>query len=288
MTYSMTAFARQETADETGSLIWELRSINHRYLDASFRLSESFRALEPKLRDLLRKKVQRGKVEVSLRFQAGQSSQVELAVNQELAKQLAIAHQQLSDQFPNAAPLQLAQLLQWPGLVASSDVNLDEIQEKALSLFDQALDQLLGMREREGAQLSEFLQTRLSKISEFVSKVREHYPKALELQQQKLQDRLAEIKEQLDPSRLEQEMVMMAQKSDIAEELDRLDAHVKEVRRVLKKGGAMGRRLDFLMQEFNREANTLSAKSQDVEMTQSAVEIKVLVEQMREQVQNIE
>ncbi|MDG1772951.1 MAG: YicC family protein [Oceanicoccus sp.] len=289
MIRSMTAFARQASQHDWGSLIWEIRSVNHRYLEPSFKLPESMRRLENDLRERLRKTLSRGKVECSLRvqFQAGGGSS-QLSINTELLTQLISAGESVQQQLNEPSALNPLQLLQWPGIMSEPETDSDLMCEQALALFQVTLEQLVESREREGAALKLFIEQRLDTIGDITAAVKQQLPKILQAQRQKLQERLQELKTELNEDRLEQEMVILAQKADVDEELDRLDAHLIEVRRVLNKGGACGRRLDFLMQELNREANTLSSKSIVTDTTQAAVELKVLIEQMREQIQNIE
>ncbi|MCW9053598.1 MAG: YicC family protein [Motiliproteus sp.] len=288
MTRSMTAFARQQSEQSWGTLIWEIRSVNHRYLESHLRLPESFRELEGGLREKLRKKLQRGKVECTLRFSLAEQSNAQLTVNLELATQLRDAAQQVSNLLVDSSPLNPLEVLRWPGVLQESQLDMKQVHRDTLSLFDAAIDELIDNRQREGKELKQLINQRLEAISEVVVQVRAKLPEILAKQKQTILDRLEEAKVELDPNRIEQELVLLAQKADVDEELDRLDTHVTEVNRVLKQKGSVGRRLDFLMQELNREANTLSSKSIVAETTQCAVELKVLIEQMREQIQNIE
>ncbi len=288
MTRSMTAFARQQNEQTDGTLVWEIRSVNHRYLEPNLRLPESFRELESPLRDRLRKKLQRGKVECSLRFHPTEQNNNQLSINLELATQIRDAAQQVTELLVNPAPLDALELLRWPGVLQQSELDMKPLQQSALALFDTAIQDLIANRNREGAELALLINQRLDAITEVVIQVRTRLPEILTKQRQNILNRLEDAKVELDPNRLEQEMVLLAQKADVDEELDRLDTHIAEVRRVLKQKDAIGRRLDFLMQELNREANTLSSKSIVAETTQCAVELKVLIEQMREQIQNIE
>ena len=288
MTRSMTAFARQQNEQTDGTLVWEIRSVNHRYLEPNLRLPESFRELEGPLRDRLRKKLQRGKVECSLRFHPTEQNNNQLSINLELATQIRDAAQQVTELLVNPAPLDALELLRWPGVLQQSELDMKPLQQSALALFDTAIQDLIANRNREGAELALLINQRLDAITEVVIQVRTRLPEILTKQRQNILNRLEDAKIELDPNRLEQEMVLLAQKADVDEELDRLDTHIAEVRRVLKQKDAIGRRLDFLMQELNREANTLSSKSIVAETTQCAVELKVLIEQMREQIQNIE
>ncbi|WP_346838186.1 YicC/YloC family endoribonuclease [Microbulbifer sp. SAOS-129_SWC] len=285
---SMTAFGRAEASYATGTATWELRSVNHRYLEPHFRLPEAARPLETKLRESLRKQLSRGKLELSLSLKGVSGEAASVQVDDNLVRELVAAAERVAAQVAQPAPLNPLQLLQWPGVIAEPQTDA-EVQSKAiLQAFDEALTQLSANREREGAELRKFIEARLEGIEQQVTAVRKLLPQILDAQREKLRNRLQELLGEMDQDRVEQEIVLLAQKADVDEELDRLDAHVAETRRVLAGGGAIGRRLDFLMQEFNREANTLSSKSVVTDTTQAAVELKVLIEQMREQVQNIE
>ncbi|NQD92442.1 YicC family protein [Pseudomonas sp. CrR25] len=287
MIHSMTAFARAEQAGPNGTLSWELRSVNHRYLEPHLRLPEAFRDLEGAVREALRQGLSRGKVECTLRF-AEDSAGKPLQVDRERAAQLVAAAETVASLIKQPAPLNPLEVLGWPGVLVADAADPQALNQAALALFNLALGELKGGRAREGAELAKLLNERLDGILAEVAALRELVPQMLAAQRQKILDRCGEMQAELDPQRLEQELVLLAQKSDVAEELDRLNTHVGEVRRVLKAGGAAGRRLDFLMQELNREANTLGSKAFDPRSTQAAVNLKVLIEQMREQVQNIE
>ncbi len=287
MVHSMTAFARSEQAGAHGTLSWEIRSVNHRYLEPHLRLPEAFRDLEGAVRDALRKGISRGKVECTLRF-TEENNGTALQVDRERASQLIAAAESVAALIRQPAPIDPLQVLGWPGVLVGDAVDPQALNQSALQLFHSALEQLKEGRRREGDELAKLLNDRLDSILEEVATLREQVPQMLAAQRQKVLDRFSEMQAELDPQRLEQEMVLLAQKSDVAEELDRLNTHVAEVRRVLKTGGAAGRRLDFLMQELNREANTLGSKAFDPRSTQAAVNLKVLIEQMREQVQNLE
>jgi len=287
MIHSMTAFARAEQAGTHGTLSWELRSVNHRYLEPHLRLPESFRDLEGAVREALRNGLSRGKVECTLRF-SDDSTGKALQVDLERAAQLVAAAESVASLIKQPAALNPLEVLGLPGVLVADAADPQALNQNALTLFSQALNELKKGREREGAELAKLLNERLDSILEQVVTLRELVPQMLAAQRQKILDRCADMQAELDPQRLEQELVILAQKSDVAEELDRLSTHVSEVRRVLKSGGQAGRRLDFLMQELNREANTLGSKAFDTRSTQAAVNLKVLIEQMREQVQNIE
>lgn len=289
MPRSMTGFARRETKLPWGTLVWEIRSVNHRYLEPSFRLPEDFREIEPYLRDAMRKALQRGKVEASLSVQWEQEGESELGINLSKIAQLTKAAQQINGLLGAiAAPVNALDILRWPGVIQKQELDREQMHKAALELFDLALEGLIEHRSREGAELQQLIINRLDSVSAQVVNVRVRMPEILAAQREKLQTKLAALQVDLEPERLEQEIVLLAQKADVDEELDRLDTHVIEVKRSLKQTDSLGRRLDFLMQELNREANTLSSKSIVSETTQAAVELKVLIEQMREQVQNIE
>jgi uncharacterized protein (TIGR00255 family) len=285
----MTGFARREAKLPWGTLVWEIRSVNHRYLEPNFRLPEDFREIEPALRDAMRKALQRGKVEASLNVHWEQEGESELGVNLAKVAQLTKAASQINQLLgADAAPVNALEILRWPGVIQKQELDRDALHQAALELFDSALDGLIEHRSREGAELEQLILSRLDSVSAQVVKVRARMPEILAAQRDKLQAKLSALQVELDPERLEQEIVLLAQKADVDEELDRLDTHVIEVKRSLKQTDSLGRRLDFLMQELNREANTLSSKSIVSDTTQAAVELKVLIEQMREQIQNIE
>ncbi|MBU14563.1 MAG: YicC family protein [Gammaproteobacteria bacterium] len=288
MTSSMTAFTRQQSEQDWGSLTWEIRSVNHRYLETSVRLPDIFRGLENQIRERVRKSMSRGKVECQLRYNAQEGAGGSIAINEELVQQLLQANRNIQQLLGKQHPLNSMELLRWPGVIAEQQLDNDALESAALSLFRQALDDLIATREREGSDLEGFLEQRIDSIRELVATLREKMPQILIAQRQSLHDKLQDLQVELEPTRLEQEIALLAQKADVDEELDRLDSHLGEVKRILKASGQKGRRLDFLMQELNREANTLSSKSIVVESTRGAVEIKVLIEQMREQIQNIE
>ena len=288
MTLSMTAFSRQQQEQEWGSLTWEIRSVNHRYLETSVRLPESFRALENCVREAIRKRLTRGKVECALRFQSEAKISSDLHLNTKLIQQLVQANNEIEQITGTSISLNNMEVLRWPGVIEEQDFDKTSIEKQALSLFSAALDDLVATREREGAELQGFIQQRINSVREIVVCIRNKMPEIIAKQKQNILDRLADLRAELEPTRLEQEVSLLAQKADVEEELDRLDSHLNEVERVLHAKGQKGRRLDFLMQELNREANTLSSKSIVVETTLNAVELKVLIEQMREQIQNVE
>jgi len=287
MIYSMTAFARKEVKQDWGTAVWEVRSVNQRFLETYFRLPEQFRSLEPVLRERFRKRLQRGKVECALRFSTNDAAVTKLNLNEPLAKEVMHAADwvQSHGQSTGVNPLDV---LRWPGVIAAEEADMDAIQADLLSAFDATLTDFIDARASEGDSLKSLIEQRLDGIETEVEKVSQRMPEIMTWQRERIQSRFEEAKVELDPGRFEQEMILLAQKVDVAEELDRLRTHIAETRNILKKGGACGRRLDFMMQEFNRESNTLGSKSINAEITQSAVELKVLIEQMREQIQNIE
>ena len=287
MIRSMTAFASAETETPWGALGFELRSVNHRYLELSPRLPEELRALEPALRERVAAKLTRGKVDVNLRYRPSDAAAVEVRLNEALLDRLERTATAFGERFPQLTT-DFTGLLAWPGVLLREEVDQEGLRQAALQLLDVALDDMLATRGREGERLGVFLRERLEGIVRIVADVRSWLPTIRTALRARLETRLAEIKQPADPGRLEQELVLQLSRMDVDEELDRLSAHIDEARRILALPDAVGRRLDFLMQEFNREANTLGSKSVDQRTTQAAVELKVLIEQMREQVQNIE
>lgn len=286
MIRSMTAFASAEGESPLGTLACELRSVNHRYLEISPRLPEDLRRFEPAIRERIGQHLGRGKVDVTVRLRSADHAG-QLQVDHELLQQLARLHGELADEFPGLS-VQTTELLRYPGVVRTPDVDEDALQSALLSVLDGALQALTANREREGERLASMLRERLDGVADMVTRVRECLPDIRQGLRQRLETRLAELQKPVEAGRLEQELVLQVNRADVAEELDRLDAHVAEAREVLQRDEPVGRRLDFLMQEFNREANTLGSKSVDTRSSDAAVELKVLIEQMREQVQNIE
>lgn len=287
MIRSMTAYARREIKGDWGSAAWELRSINQRYLETYIRLPEQFRSLEPVIRERIRNRLTRGKIECGLRFELDPRAQGQLILNEQLAKQLVTAANWVKMQSDEGEVNPL-DILRWPGVMSAQEQDLDAISAKLMKALEAALDDFIIARESEGNALKTLIEQRLVGVSAEVAKVRAHMPNILQWQREKLQSKLDEAQVQLDGNRLEQELVLLAQRIDVAEELDRLEAHVRETYKILNKQEAVGRRLDFMMQEFNRESNTLGSKSINADVTASAIELKVLIEQMREQIQNIE
>ncbi len=288
MIYSMTAYARKEIKADWGNAVWEIRSVNQRYLETYFRLPEQFRGLEPILRERFRKRLARGKVECHLRFEANSKAQSDLNINEDLAKQVIKAANQVMALTGEESRINPFQVMNWPGVMEAPEQDIDTIQKELLEGFEEAIADFIAARGREGDNMKALIEQRLTAITEEAAKVRARMPEILQWQRDRLLNKFEEAKIELDSSRVEQELILLAQKSDVAEELDRLDSHVKEATNIMKKGGACGRKLDFMMQEFNREANTLASKSISTDVTASGVELKVLIEQMREQIQNIE
>nr|WP_113868688.1 YicC/YloC family endoribonuclease [Brenneria salicis]NMN90048.1 uncharacterized protein (TIGR00255 family) [Brenneria salicis ATCC 15712 = DSM 30166]RBP59274.1 uncharacterized protein (TIGR00255 family) [Brenneria salicis ATCC 15712 = DSM 30166]RLM31472.1 YicC family protein [Brenneria salicis ATCC 15712 = DSM 30166] len=287
MIRSMTAYARREIKGNWGSAAWELRSVNQRYLETYIRLPEQFRSLEPVIRDRIRARLTRGKIECNLRFDLDPRAQSSLILNENLAKQLVSAANWVKMQS-DEGEINPVDILRWPGVMAAEEQDLDAISAELLQGLNNALDDFITARESEGNALKALIEQRLAGVSAEVVKVRAQMPNILQWQRERLLNKLEEAQVQLENNRLEQELVIMAQRVDVAEELDRLEAHVAETYKILKKEEAVGRRLDFMMQEFNRESNTLASKSINADVTTSAIELKVLIEQMREQIQNIE
>ena len=287
MIYSMTAFARLEVKKDWGDAVWEIRSVNQRYLENFFRLPEQFRGLENTLREKLRQSLTRGKIECSLRIETKKQTNSELNLNKELANQVIQSLQWVKAQA-GEGEINLTDVLRYPGVVEAQEQDLDAISQDLLTAFDDLLTDFIAMRGREGEKLNDIIQQRLDAITVEADKVRSQMPAVLQWQRERLLQRFEDAQINLDPQRVEQEMILLAQRVDVAEELDRLQMHVKETTNILKKGGAVGRKLDFMMQELNRESNTLASKSINADITASAVELKVLIEQMREQIQNLE
>jgi len=288
----MTAFARVQESNDAGSITWELRSVNHRYLEPGIKLPEEFRQLEPKIRKLLGRYLTRGKVDLSLRYRVDQQQQSKIGLNEDILRSLREVEQQVLNIVHEGSKLSVSDILSWPGVISETERDFTGLHALAMSSLDSALRQLQKSREDEGGALEEMIRSRCGQVSDIVAEVRKHRPELITALREKwesaLDEKLQQWRESANENRLEQELVMLAQKLDVEEELDRLDTHIAEVLNVLDRDEAVGRRLDFLMQELNREANTLGSKSQDSVTTQQAVDLKVLIEQMREQVQNIE
>lgn len=283
----MTAFAQATTVSNGYQISWELRSVNHRYLDNQFRLPETMRALEPTARELLRQHITRGKIDATLKLEPD-LSQPSLELNTVLLGQIVSAAEEISRTVPSAAAPNALDLLKWPGVLTNPQVDQTLLLRAAADLFESALKQLVNARNSEGRRLSDLLEQQFATIEEIIAFVRPLGDDIMQLQQRRLQRKLEELQVQADPARLEQEIALLAQRADIREELDRLGIHVEEARQLLNSQGPHGRRLDFLSQELNREANTLGAKASQSEVSQKAIDLKVVIEQIREQVQNVE
>ena len=288
MVNSMTAFARAQTHATGFVLTWEIRSVNHRFLETQFRLPDQLKGIEYPLRETLRKHLKRGKLDCTLRMER-QAEESAMVLNRPLLLQVLAMVEQIRRDAPEIGSPNPMDLLRWPGVIGD-DAGLDDSAQaiKVTDLFEEALSELMAHRQREGEQLGATISARLDEIDQVVSAVKAATASIGHRIQAKLQARLADLQVTLDPGRLEQEVALLAQRADIAEELDRLSIHVEEARSILRGPGPHGRRLDFLTQELNREANTLGAKATMVENSQKSVDLKVIIEQIREQVQNIE
>jgi len=288
MPYSMTGFAAADIAIAPFRLDWQLRSVNHRFLDLSFRLPEEFRRLEPEYRDFVAQSVRRGKLDCTLKVSLSAIGPTDLEIDAQVLTGLSRLQESLQSEFPDAQPLTVAELLRWPGALKEPEQQLSTLAEPAMLCLKEALQAFQQARRREGVRIAEFLEQRNASILSVLSDVRPLLDGAQDRYREKLEGRLSKLDLQAEPGRVEQELVLIAQRLDVAEEIDRLQSHVTEVRDVLERDEPIGRRLDFLVQELNREANTLSSKVQDEKLTRSAIELKVLIEQLREQIQNLE
>lgn len=288
MIKSMTAFAANNTVNDSLAINCELRSVNHRYCDITMKLPEKLRFIEADLRSAISKKIKRGKIECALAYQKSLNNESSLTLNMPAVKHLLEATQQIAGQMENSQPLSALDILNYPGILQEPEVNKEALKNTVIELVEQTLTTMINVREREGQQLALLLEDRCLQMQVHVVAARKRMPQVLKNLRIKISNRLEELVTEPDFDRLEQEMVLLTQKLDVAEELDRLETHITEVLRVLKQNDPIGRRLDFLMQEMNREANTLGSKSADKETTQISIELKVLIEQMREQIQNIE
>ena len=289
MIQSMTAFARGDTVIEKGSLSWEIRTVNHRYLDTALRLPEGFRSQENDLKELVRQYLSRGKVDATLRFDtAGAKKPEAISLDQDLIRNLLVAQADINKLADSASPLSVAEILNWPGVVQPETFDFDDLFKATATLLETTLKDLVEARSREGERLVGFIEQRCDQIEKIIVAVTARREIVLDGSRERLMQRIEGLELEFDPARLEQELAIQAQRLDVSEELDRLVVHVQELRQILKSGKAVGRRLDFLMQELNREANTLGSKSNDAETTRHSMDLKVLIEQMREQIQNIE
>jgi uncharacterized protein (TIGR00255 family) len=288
MLHSMTGFARQSAESEFGTLTWELRTVNHRYLDVQFRLPEELRPKEQAFKQQVSAVLNRGKVECSLYMRRAADRTTEMQLNMDLVRLIRDRVSEISSEVPDIAPLNPVDILRWPGVIAESELDAEPLIAEAVGLLDTTLAAMTGMRGSEGERIATMLETRCTDIAAIAMSVRKRMPEVLDAARAKQRERIERIDVEADPARLEVELALLAQKLDVDEELDRLESHLVEIRQALQSDEPVGRRLDFLMQELNREANTLGSKSADAETTKAAVELKVLVEQMREQIQNVE
>jgi len=288
MPSSMTSFARVEFDGTWGRGAWELRSVNHRYSEVFIRLPQEFHGLESAVRSRISRDVKRGKVDCILRFEAAQAAPSEIRINERAAQALIEATQKIASYIGSETPINAMDVLRWPGVTEVPEVDLDAVNRVVLGKLNDALDEFLDTRQREGGKLKDIIIKRLAGLSTQLDMLDLRVPEIIESIRERHSQRIREIAGGLDESRVEQECALLLQRLDVAEELDRLRAHVEEVTRVLDADEPIGRRLDFLMQELNREANTLGSKSAHIDTAGAAVELKVLIEQMREQVQNLE
>jgi len=288
MLHSMTGFARESAEPEIGALTWEIRSVNHRYLDVQFRLPDELRPHEQAFRQRVSAVLSRGKIECALNFRRAFNQGEDLQINTALVELIGTRIKEMSAELPATGAVNPFDVLRWPGVVQQADVDTEPLFDAALELLGRALDAIGDMRASEGSRIAEMLESRCADVDAISQSVRARMPDVLEAARRKQRDRIDKLDIAAEPSRLETELALIAQKLDVDEELDRLDSHLVEIRDALQRDEPVGRRLDFLMQELNREANTLGSKSGDTETTRAAVELKVLIEQMREQVQNVE
>jgi uncharacterized protein (TIGR00255 family) len=288
MIASMTGFARREATGPWGTLVCELRSVNHRFLECSFRLPDEVRATEPELRQIATRELRRGKVDCSVSFRTTHGAEMALDLDPQALERVLARVREVAAALPGNHTVNVMDVLRWPGVVREDNTGSDEVVAAARALFTDTVADLAAARGREGVRLRELIEQRCTSLEGFVAQVRARLPEVQAKVRERLNERVADLKAQVDQDRLEQELALLLQRLDVDEELDRLTGHIAEIRRITGASEPAGRRLDFLMQELNREANTLSSKSQDLETTRAAVEMKVTIEQMREQVQNIE
>ena len=288
MLRSMTAFARIESQHDQGGVQWEVRSVNHRYLDVGVRLPEDLRRLEPKVRERVGARLKRGKVDCTLRVLSAPAEADGLSIDRDLAERIANGARVVAELLPDPAPVGPVDILRWPGVVQARAPDPELIERIVLDELDRALSDLVAMREREGARIATMIRERLDDLQMEVDRVRELLPAIVQSYRERMRARIEEFDATVDEGRVEQELALIAQRMDVAEELDRLAAHADEIRATLERPEPAGRRLDFLMQELNREANTLGSKSAAVTTSRASVDLKVLIEQMREQIQNTE
>jgi uncharacterized protein (TIGR00255 family) len=284
----MTGFARESAEAQIGALTWEIRAVNHRYLDVQFRLPDELRGHEQTFRQAVSSRLNRGKVECSLHFRRAFDQQSDLQINAELVELIGKRIKQMSAALPATGAVNPFDVLRWPGVVEQAEIEAGPLFETALPLLDKALNAICSMRASEGSRIADMLESRCNDIASISESIRARMPEVLEAARTRQRERIEKLDIEADPARLEAEIALVTQKLDVDEELDRLDSHLVEIRDVVARDEPVGRRLDFLMQELNREANTLASKSNDTETTQASVELKVLIEQMREQIQNVE
>lgn len=288
MLHSMTGFARQSAETELGTLSWELRAVNHRYLEVQFRLPEELRPKEQTFKQLISGALKRGKVDCSLHFQHAAGRQGDMQLNTELVELIGSRAAEVASKLQDAGPVNPVDVLRWPGVIVESEIDAEPLFVAAGELLEQTLASMRTMRANEGDRIATMIESRCADIAAISASVRERMPEVLAGAHARQLERIEKLDVAADPARLEVEVALLAQKLDVDEEVDRLDSHLEEIRQTLQSDDAVGRRLDFLMQELNREANTLGSKSADAQTTKAAVDLKVLIEQMREQIQNVE
>jgi len=288
MLHSMTGFARESVETALGTLSWEIRAVNHRYLDVQFKLPEDLRPKEQAFRQQASATLGRGKIECGLYFRRAVDQQTEMQIDSELVELLRNRISELSSKLPATAAINPVEILRWPGVMKQPEIDAEPLFSEAQDLLDTALRAINVMRQSEGQRIEEMLELRCVEIEDIAKSVRKRMPEVLAASRAKQTERIEKLDVEADPARLEVELALIAQKIDVDEELDRLESHLVEIRDAIAGEKAVGRRLDFLMQELNREANTLGSKSADTETTKAAVDLKVLIEQMREQIQNVE
>ena len=288
MLHSMTGFARESVETDLGTLTWEIRAVNHRYLDVQFKLPEDLRPKEQAFRQQASAVLGRGKVECGLYFRRAVDQQTEMQIDTDLVELLGHRISEMSSKLPATAAINPVEILRWPGVMKQPEIDSEPLFDEASALLETALQAMNGMRQSEGLRIEDMLESRCADIEGIARSVRKRMPEVLAASRTKQQERIEKLDVEADPARLEVELALIAQKIDVDEELDRLESHLVEIRDAIAGEKAVGRRLDFLMQELNREANTLGSKSADTETTKAAVDLKVLIEQMREQIQNVE
>ena len=288
MLHSMTGFARESVETSIGTLTWEIRAVNHRYLDVQFKLSEDLRPKEQLFRQQASTALARGKVECALYFRQAVSEEDEIKLDTDLVELIGHRISELTAKLPNVAAANPIEILRWPGVVVQTELDTEPLFAHATALLEKTLAALNTMRASEGERIAEMLNARCAEIAKISARVKQRMPEVLQATRAKQKERIDKLDIEADPARLEVELALVAQKLDVDEELDRLESHLVEIRDAIGSGKPVGRRLDFLMQELNREANTLGSKSADAETTKAAVDLKVLIEQMREQIQNVE